>query len=75
MDETELTDTAHVNDRQGVIDQAVRRLGHAHERARGGESESSHHYADEVLCQLLTRLGYSEVVEAYGKINKGYSIL
>lgn len=37
------------------------------------DPETAHIRADDVLCDLLTRLGYQEVVEEYRKISKWYS--
>ena len=37
------------------------------------DPESAHYQADEVLCGLLSGLGYDVVVEEYNKIGKWYS--
>jgi hypothetical protein len=37
------------------------------------DREAAHILADGLLCQLLTHLGYTEVVEAYEKIDKWYA--
>lgn len=36
------------------------------------DTESSHISYDTILCNLLTELWYSEVVEEYNKIDKWY---
>ena len=38
-----------------------------------GDTESSHIMADEVLCQLLTSLGFEDVVSEYNKIDMWYA--
>ncbi|MCW5739684.1 MAG: hypothetical protein KIT67_05895 [Alphaproteobacteria bacterium] len=35
--------------------------------------ESAHLAADEVLCDLLKALGYTDVVDAYNKVIKWYA--
>jgi hypothetical protein len=37
------------------------------------DEEYSHIRADEILCELLTSLGYEDVVEAFKKIKKWYA--
>jgi hypothetical protein len=37
------------------------------------DTEGAHAAADAVLCELLTALGYEQVVEAWNKINKWYA--
>lgn len=51
-------------------EQAITELN---ELAKSGNTEGVHVAADIVLCQLLTALGYNDVVEAYDKIEKWYS--
>jgi hypothetical protein len=38
-----------------------------------GDTESAHGKADDVLCELLNSLGYSEVVKAYLAVDKWYA--
>lgn len=38
-----------------------------------GDIETDHGKADQVLCELLESLGYSEVVKAYDEIEKWYA--
>lgn len=37
------------------------------------DTESAHLKADVILCDLLTALGYSELVDEYNLIDKWYS--
>ena len=37
------------------------------------DTEMAHVHADDVLCQLLTALGYKDVVTAYRDIGKWYA--
>ena len=36
------------------------------------KDESDHGEADNLLCNLLEELGYTEIVEVYGKLPKWY---
>lgn len=38
-----------------------------------GDTEIAHSEADNVLCQLLTSLGYDDVVEEYIKVDKWFA--
>jgi len=38
-----------------------------------GDTESDHAKADDVLCDLLSELGYHDVVELYDRIDKWYA--
>lgn len=38
-----------------------------------GDTEYQHGKADEILCNLLTYLGYKEVVDEYHKVDKWYA--
>lgn len=38
-----------------------------------GDKEIAHANADDVLCHLLTALGYGDVVAEYEKIDKWYA--
>ncbi len=37
------------------------------------DTESGHVEADDILCELLKKLGYSDVVEEFEKIHKWYT--
>lgn len=37
------------------------------------DTEGAHAFADAILCKLLTKLGYSQIVEEYNKISKWYA--
>lgn len=52
-------------------EEAIKQLEEMSKRV--GDTEMSHIEADEVLCELLCHLGYSEVVDAYNKIDKWYA--
>ena len=38
-----------------------------------GDTEAAHAGADETLCELLSELGYSDVVAEYHKVDKWYA--
>ncbi len=37
------------------------------------DSAEAHVEADEILCELLTKIGYEDVVKEYNKVGKWYS--
>jgi hypothetical protein len=39
----------------------------------GGDLEAEHYEADKVLCELLTSLGYGDVVQVWEQIDKWYA--
>jgi hypothetical protein len=43
------------------------------EQKDNGDTEIAHGVADDVICELLEALGYSDVVEAYNKVDKWYA--
>jgi len=43
------------------------------EISKSYDTEIAHHEADSVLCDLLTELGYAEVVAAYHNVDKWYA--
>jgi hypothetical protein len=47
------------------------------ERLKGlrvtGDIEIGHAEADDVLCELLAALGYGDVVQEYGEVEKWYA--
>lgn len=43
------------------------------EAQNGDDPECDHGAADQVLCDLLTALGYADVVEEYDKVHKWYA--
>ena len=38
-----------------------------------GDTEADHSTADNILCELLSSLGYQDVVDAWEKVNKWYA--
>ena len=38
-----------------------------------GEYETAHSEADKILCQVLTQLGFNELVSEFEKVPKWYS--
>lgn len=41
--------------------------------AEDDDVEMSHIYADAVICELLEKLGYQEIVDLYREIGKWYA--
>lgn len=40
---------------------------------KNGDIESAHANADQVLCDLLTELGYGDVIAEYDKVDKWFA--
>ena len=55
--------------------EALRReaISYLQELQKSGDIEAAHSEADGVLCKLLTKLGYSDVVDEWLKIDKWYA--
>ena len=51
-------------------DEAIRELRSIRENL---DTEVAHSNADDVLCKLLTDLGYGDVVEEWRKVEKWYA--
>jgi len=51
-------------------DESVKRL---QAEVDNTDIESAHRNADNVLCELLEKLGYKEVVEKYNEVSKWYA--
>lgn len=52
-------------------EEAIKELKIASEEA--DDKEAAHIFADEILCELLTSLGYEDVVKEWKKVGKWYS--
>lgn len=37
------------------------------------DTEVAHSEADDILCEILTEMGYNDIVKAYETINKWYA--
>ncbi|WP_313570739.1 hypothetical protein [Pantoea piersonii] len=44
-----------------------------HEAAKHWDKEEAHGLADDALCDLLSALGYEDVVEAWKRVPKWYA--
>ncbi|WP_181181954.1 MULTISPECIES: hypothetical protein [unclassified Mesorhizobium] len=51
-------------------EEATKRL---RELQGSGDTEGAHSQADQVLCDLLTELGFAEVVEEWQEVPKWYA--
>lgn len=38
-----------------------------------GDTEEAHYEADDILCELLSSLGFDDVVSEYHKVDKWYA--
>ena len=56
--------------RQAFSDEVVKRL---QAEVENGDTECAHVNADDILCELLEKLGYKEVVEKYNEVSKWYA--
>lgn len=53
-----------------IIKEAVEKMK---ECVNSGDTEVAHLDADAVLCDVLTQLGYKELVDLYEKVKKWYA--
>lgn len=53
-----------------IIKEAVEKMK---ECVNNGDIEVAHLDADNILCDVLTQLGYKELVDLYEKVNKWYA--
>ena len=51
----------------------LKRLEAARIVSENDDPDQAHRNADEALCDLLTSLGYEDVVEAFNKVEKWYA--
>lgn len=51
-------------------EQAIKRL---RKEQKSNDTEAAHCEADDILCELLTALGYQDVVEEFKKVRKWYA--
>lgn len=56
--------------RKALSDEMVSRL---QKEANNDDTECAHINADDILCELLEKLGYKDVVEKYNEVSKWYS--
>ena len=53
-----------------IIKEAVEKMK---ECVNNGDTEVAHLDADNILCDVLTQLGYKELVDLYEKVKKWYA--
>ena len=56
--------------KEDIIKEAVEKMK---ECVNNSDIELSHLDADNILCDVLTQLGYKELVDLYEKVNKWYA--
>lgn len=56
--------------RKALSDEMVKRL---QEEVNNDDTEDAHINADYILCELLEKLGYKDVVEKYNEVSKWYA--
>jgi hypothetical protein len=54
-----------------LLDQAV--AGRIAVECMHGDTEEAHSHADDILCELLSNLGYHETVKAWLHVDKWYA--
>lgn len=55
---------------ESVAEEAIRKL---REEQASGDIEIAHSNADDILCNLLSALGFEDVVAEYAKVRKWYA--
>jgi hypothetical protein len=48
-------------------------LARLHELTQSDDTEGAHGNADDILCEILSELGYDDIVETYNRVNKWYA--
>jgi hypothetical protein len=48
-------------------------LAELKEHAESGDPECSHYDADRILCDIVSKLGYKEIVDIWEKVPKWYA--
>lgn len=56
--------------KEDIIKEAIEKMK---ECVNNGDTEVAHLDADAVLCDVLTQLGYKELVDLYEKVKKWYA--
>lgn len=56
--------------KEDIIKEAVEKMK---ECVNNSDTELAHLDADNILCDVLTQLGYKELVDLYEKVNKWYA--
>lgn len=56
--------------RKALSDEMVKRL---QEEVNNDDTECAHINADDILCELLEKLGYTDVVEKYNEVSKWFA--
>jgi hypothetical protein len=57
-----------------LTDEAIKKFEKQLSDLQGmGDWEAAHSIADDVLCEVLTALGYEGIVEAWDKVGKWYA--
>ena len=56
--------------KEDIIKEAIEKMK---ECVNNGDTEVAHLDADSVLCDVLTQLGYKELVDLYEKVKKWYA--
>lgn len=57
-------------EKEVIIKEAIEKMK---ECVNNGDTEVAHINADAVLCDVLTQLGYKELVDLYEKVKKWYA--
>lgn len=57
-------------EKEVIIKEAIEKMK---ECVNNGDIEVAHLDADDILCDVLTQLGYKELVDLYKKVDKWYA--
>lgn len=57
-------------EKEVIIKEAIEKMK---ECVNNGDTEVAHLDADDILCDVLTQLGYKELVDLYEKVKKWYA--
>lgn len=57
-------------EKEVIIKEAIEKMKKC---VNNGDTEVAHLDADDILCDVLTQLGYKELVDLYEKVKKWYA--
>lgn len=57
-------------EKEVIIKEAIEKMKKC---VNNGDTECGHIEADDILCDVLTQLGYKELVDLYEKVKKWYA--
>ena len=70
---TEVAIPENLTDPGAICEWLTEKYGYCHDGFKIEMTEEGHIYADDLICDILTTLGLSDVVAEFSKLDKWYS--